>query len=793
MAYTVSNTDGSREITVADGTFDTTTYSVTLIGKNITNYGDVFVKNSIRQLENFASATAPSVASPLVGQVWYDKTGKVLRVYKSASEGWVRVSTVVSEAQPSDGLSDGATYFDSSDNKLKVYSGGAWTDSSYPGTVTDEYQLVSALGTPSSYGTRGRTVFLKDSAGVARAVHAITYVNDSETDAEHPNGETIMAIFSDHTEFLVSDVISQTDDNTANFNWYDQLVSSDGFKGSDGTSGKIKKGLNLRNEYANTSIALADRAIEADSVTGNLKIGSSYYPISTIVRSSADIVPDQGDNYDLGSSTNRWQDLHINGIAYFGQNAATSTIRPASGAQLFVGTTGNKVHEVHATTANITTINAADINCTEDLIVTGNIVANSITADINFDDFTSTDATISNVITATNGISSLGYLTTAGYANIGATLTVTGQTTLNGSTRIGDSASDGVEFVADIISGMRPNADGQFDIGADAFRWRQLFVDTAIVTAGANVGGAFRVENADQADSATDYTTSFRTDGGAVIRKNAWIGELLNVGTTITGGGKITGGGDLQIAGAITGATDITASGEIEGGSLDINGVADISGIITAGSDVNATGAITGASLNVSTGTITGGDGNFSGSVDLGNATSDTITMNGRVDSDIVPNVNNSRDLGSTSLKWNDVYATTFQGTATSAQYADLAEIYSSDQDYEAGTVVKLGGSAEVTATTSFNDSEVFGVVSTNPAYLMNSEAEGVPVALTGRVPVKVEGRVKKGERLVSGSKTGFAKALGNNDYDMRSIIGRALVDKDTFDDGVIEVVVGVK
>ena len=227
MAYTVSNTDGSREITVADGTFDTTTYSVTLIGKNITNYGDVFVKNSIRHLENFASATAPSVASPLVGQVWYDKTGKVLRVYKSASEGWVRVSPVVSETPPSDGLSDGATYFDSSDNKLKIYSGGAWTDTSYAGTVTDEYQLVSAVGTPSSYGTRTRTVFLKDSAGVARAVHAITYVNNSETDAEHPNGETIMAIFSDHTEFLVSDVISQTDDNTANFNWYDQLVASD--------------------------------------------------------------------------------------------------------------------------------------------------------------------------------------------------------------------------------------------------------------------------------------------------------------------------------------------------------------------------------------------------------------------------------------------------------------------------------------------------------------------------------------------------------------------------------------
>ena len=791
MAYTVSNTDGSREITVADGTFDTTTYSVTLIGKNITNYGDVFVKNSIRHLENFASATAPSVASPLVGQVWYDKTSKVLRVYKSASEGWVRVSPVVSETAPADGLSNGATYFDSSDNKLKIYSGGAWTDASYPGTVTDEYQLVSAVGTPSSYGTRTRTVFLKDSAGVARAVHAITYVNDSETDAEHPNGETIMAIFSDHTEFLVSDVISQTDDNTANFNWYDQLVSSDGFKGSDGTSGKIKKGLNLRNEYANTSIALADRAIEADSVTGNLKIGSSYYPISTIVRSSADIVPDQGDNYDLGSSTNRWQDLHINGIAYFGQNGATSTIRPSSGAQLFVGTSGNKVHEVHATTANVTTINAADVNVTEDLIVTGNIVANSITADINFDDFTSSDATISNVITATNGISSLGYLTTAGYANIGATLTVTGQTNLNGSTRIGDSASDGVEFVADIISGMRPNADGSFDLGADAFRWRQLFVDTAIVTTAANIGGHLRIENADNADNATDYTTSFRADGGAVIRKDTYIGQLLNVGTTLNVGSHIVGGGDLTVSGAISGATTITASGEIEGGSLDINGDADISGATSVGS-LSSAGDVSGVAGTFS-GAVSGTAGTFTGNTQFGNAASDDVSIQGSITSDIVPKTNDANDLGSSNYKWNEVYATTFNGTATSAQYADLAEIYSADQDYEAGTVVKLGGSAEVTATTSFNDQAVFGVVSTNKAYLMNSEAEGVPVALTGRVPCKVEGRIKKGERLVSGSKPGYAKALGNNDYDMRSIIGRALSDKDTFDDGVVEVVVGVK
>ena len=78
-------------------------------------------------------------------------------------------------------------------------------------------------------------------------------------------------------------------------------------------------------------------------------------------------------------------------------------------------------------------------------------------------------------------------------------------------------------------------------------------------------------------------------------------------------------------------------------------------------------------------------------------------------------------------------------------------------------------------------------------AYLMNSEAEGLPVALTGRVPVKVIGKIKKGERLVSSDVPGHAWALGSDEYDARAIIGRALQDKEDGDVGVIEVVVGVK
>jgi hypothetical protein len=96
-----------------------------------------------------------------------------------------------------------------------------------------------------------------------------------------------------------------------------------------------------------------------------------------------------------------------------------------------------------------------------------------------------------------------------------------------------------------------------------------------------------------------------------------------------------------------------------------------------------------------------------------------------------------------------DIFARLFQGTATSAQYADLAEKYLADAEYEPGTVVVVGGEAEVTASSW--GQRALGVVSTNPAYMMNSELEGgTYIALKGRVPVKVVGSVKKGDRLVA-------------------------------------------
>jgi hypothetical protein len=97
-----------------------------------------------------------------------------------------------------------------------------------------------------------------------------------------------------------------------------------------------------------------------------------------------------------------------------------------------------------------------------------------------------------------------------------------------------------------------------------------------------------------------------------------------------------------------------------------------------------------------------------------------------------------------------NISAVLFQGTATSARYADLAEKYLADTEYEVGTVMVIGGPAEVTAS-SYGELAI-GVISENPAYMMNSELEGgVYVALKGRVPIKVKGSVRKGDRLVAG------------------------------------------
>jgi hypothetical protein len=146
-------------------------------------------------------------------------------------------------------------------------------------------------------------------------------------------------------------------------------------------------------------------------------------------------------------------------------------------------------------------------------------------------------------------------------------------------------------------------------------------------------------------------------------------------------------------------------------------------------------------------------------------------------------------NIGSATTYFNRLFA-----QATTALYADLAEMYTTDAEYAPGTVLIFGGNQEVTVSTVTHDIRVAGVVSTNPAHIMNSGLQAehtVEVALVGRVPVSVIGNISAGDRVVTSNRAGVAEALDTTRYQPGVILGKAVQGHTGDEVGVIEVVVG--
>lgn len=128
-------------------------------------------------------------------------------------------------------------------------------------------------------------------------------------------------------------------------------------------------------------------------------------------------------------------------------------------------------------------------------------------------------------------------------------------------------------------------------------------------------------------------------------------------------------------------------------------------------------------------------------------------------------------NIGNSSTYFNTVFA-----KATSAQYADLAEYFETDQQYDTGTVMIFGGDREITCSTDYADQRLVGIISTDPAFTMNStQPNSVPIAMAGRVPCWVVGPVNKGDVLTTGSTVGHAEKLKNEDWKPGVIVGKAL------------------
>lgn len=252
--------------------------------------------------------------------------------------------------------------------------------------------------------------------------------------------------------------------------------------------------------------------------------------------------------------------------------------------------------------------------------------------------------------------------------------------------------------------------------------------------------------------AATTVTASLFIGSGAGLSTGTISNNsLVNNSITINNGTGIQGGGEVALGGVLT----LTNGGvtSLSGTSYQINATSPTGGVtLSLPQNINTTATVTFNELKLTT----------------------LRTVNTTTTATIYGN-------------WILAPGATFQAT-----YADVAERYASDADYAPGTVLVIGGIAEVTMTTKHGDTTRAGIVSTNPAYRLNASAGNdithPYIALKGKVPCKVVGPVTKGDFLVTSTRAGFAERMQDGDSPL-AVLGRALVSFDG-DIGIIEVMV---
>ena len=260
-----------------------------------------------------------------------------------------------------------------------------------------------------------------------------------------------------------------------------------------------------------------------------------------------------------------------------------------------------------------------------------------------------------------------------------------------------------------------------------------------------------------------------RSDQAASSAYAVTVGSLL-VGSDLT---VATSSGDVSVR---NGTSNKNLDLFINKGGVDTKaiGITGTTGAVAVPGAFSVTGAttLTGAVTNSSTTALNG-----------------VVTLG----ASMLPSANVTIELGSTTLRYANVWAATVRGGSLTAQYADLAERFEADSVYLPGTVVELGGVNEITAAAQDLSDEVFGVISTRAGFMMNdgagNNATHPPVAMSGRVPVRVIGTVRRGDRLVSAG-NGLARSALKSEMTAFNVIGRALENKNTQDEGTIEAVV---
>jgi hypothetical protein len=315
MPYVINNSSGTKLFYVGDQSFNNET-AVSLPGRNVPDYGEVVDTNFIHMLENFANDTPPQTTSTLTGQLWYDTSNGIFKVYDGNK--WVQHNKIpVSEGAPGGTNTQGTMYYDETIRKLKVFYDSAWIDSSYSGEISTAYNAIGQ-GSPTLYGTRIRNIFLKrqsDDRDVP--VLAIVHSYNGDTGIDIPVGtvstlygsETLIGIISRVPEFTVKD--TSTNSEEENLNWYDELNETGGI------GIVIRPGLNVRKD-ATAEYPIASLS-QRSQTSYNLNLGSygadgANIEAANVFRHDSHSLPVSTLTYDLGGPSNVFAELWVNDI-----------------------------------------------------------------------------------------------------------------------------------------------------------------------------------------------------------------------------------------------------------------------------------------------------------------------------------------------------------------------------------------------------------------------------------------------------------------------------------------------
>ena len=793
--YTLNKTDGTVLLTVASGASNST-YGVSFFGANYSGWGEALNENTIKLLENFANNTAP--ASSVEGQLWYDTGTSNLKVYNGSSYNQLP-SFVRASSSPVGAL--GQLWLDSDNERLYVHNGTAFKAVT-PGTIEFVGAQITGSGTMDP-ATGNYSIELTSSVSASNSFTNIavsgnsTIVADSGVDTLTFVAGTGMVLTTDASidslTVAVDTASVLTGSNTIN------VAGIKTFTGALKATGTIELG-------GSTKAIYADQSIGADRPFIKWNSSSNYWELCNDGTTSAQIAtgasaPNTAQYLTLTSDSTLTQERVLTagtGISFADGGAGSTLTVTNSGVTSFNGATGAITNYAFGTIAVSGHSNVvADTGSDTLTIVAGTGITLSTNA-------TTDTITISSSVTDTNttyGISSESNASGAALrltgndsstdevvflSGSGITITRTDASTIT----IATSGSSGITSAYTSISDGTNTATAT---GTDTIKFRG---GTGVTTA---VGSNDVTHGDNVLISVQDGTTSQKgivqlSDSSASTSTAlAATANLANTKLAKTGG---------TLSGALT-ISDSTASSSTTTGALIVTGGVGVGGNAYVGGNLVLSGNLTvnGTTTTVNSTTVTVDDPVFTlggdtapgsdDSKDRGiefryhNGTAAKTGFFGYDDSSgrftFIPDATNSSEVFSGSVgdaDFNVVYA-----TANQARYADLAERYEADAFYEPGTVLVVGGEKEVTACNTYGDIKLAGIVSTNPAYLMNSNAGSdithPAIALKGRVPIKVYGTVKKGDLLTTSPYAGHAEVAGDNVRDS-AIIGIALSDNQT-------------